>query len=115
MAPISKRTVLLTGTAMFAVQVVGLWQSTMAHSEYCSNVIVIMSSCLDYMTAKSSTPPSSCCSQLAAVVGSQPQCLCEVLGGSSLAVNVNQTRALALPNACRLQTPSASRCNNING
>ncbi|KAF3436274.1 hypothetical protein FNV43_RR23366 [Rhamnella rubrinervis] len=114
MAPIGKITVPLT--AMVAVLVMGLWQSTMGHSEYCSNEIITMSSRLGYITAKSSTPPPPCCSQLATGVGSQPRCLCEALdGGSSLSANINQTLALALPNACRLQTPSASRCNNVNG
>lgn len=103
MALIGKWTLLLT--AMVAVLVVDLWQSTMAYSEYCRNVIITMSSCLDYITGKSSTP--SCCSQLATVVGSQPQCLCEALaGGSSLSVNINQTRALALPNAIILLVKS---------
>ncbi|XP_008386476.2 non-specific lipid transfer protein GPI-anchored 5-like [Malus domestica] len=72
-----------------------------------------MSPCLDYVTGNSSSPSSSCCSQFANVVSSQPQCLCEVLNGgaSSLGVTINQTQALALPSACNVQTPPVSRCN----
>lgn len=79
----------------------------------CTNVIISMSPCLNYITGNSSTPSSGCCSQLASVVRSSPQCLCEVLngGGSSLGVNVNQTQALALPGACNVQTPPLSQCN----
>ncbi|XP_027361687.1 non-specific lipid-transfer protein-like protein At2g13820 isoform X2 [Abrus precatorius] len=80
----------------------------------CTNVLVSMSPCLNYITGNSSTPSSGCCSQLASVVRSQPQCLCQVLsgGGSSLGMNINQTQALALPGACKVQTPPISQCNN---
>ncbi|MBA0611596.1 hypothetical protein Godav_012270, partial [Gossypium davidsonii] len=79
----------------------------------CTNVLTSMSPCLDYILGNSSTPSSSCCSQLANVVRSQPQCLCQVLngGGSSLGINVNQTQAMALPTACNVETPPTSRCN----
>lgn len=107
---------LLTAIAALVV-VLSLWQSTMAQSEYYGNVIITMSSCLDYINGKASTPSSACRSQLATVAGSQPQCLCEVLGGgsNSFSVSLNQTQAVAIPNACHVQTPSASRCNNSNG
>ncbi|KAL5167867.1 Non-specific lipid-transfer protein-like protein [Glycine soja] len=80
----------------------------------CTNVLVSLSPCLNYITGNSSTPSSGCCSQLASVVRSQPQCLCQVLngGGSSLGININQTQALALPVACKVQTPPTSQCNN---
>ncbi|KAJ6412301.1 hypothetical protein OIU84_005376 [Salix udensis] len=89
-----------------------LCAGAMAQSS-CTNVIISMSPCLNYITGNSSSPSSSCCTQLANVVKSQPQCLCEVVNGgaSSLGVNVNQTQALALPSACNVQTPSISRCN----
>ena len=79
----------------------------------CTNVLVSLSPCLNYITGNSSTPSSGCCSQLASVVRSQPQCLCQVLsgGGSSLGININQTQALALPTACKVQTPPVSQCN----
>ncbi|KAL1316956.1 hypothetical protein HN51_069068 [Arachis hypogaea] len=84
-----------------------------AQSSSCTNVIVSLSPCLNYITGNSSTPSSGCCSQLSSVLGSQPQCLCQVLngGGSSLGININQTQALALPSACKLgKTPSVSQC-----
>ncbi|KNA23760.1 hypothetical protein SOVF_022240 [Spinacia oleracea] len=82
----------------------------------CTNVLVTLSPCLNYITGNSSTPSSGCCSQLGNVVTSSPQCLCEILNGgaSGLAagLNINQTQALTLPNACNVQTPPLSRCNN---
>nr|AFK43474.1 unknown [Lotus japonicus] len=79
----------------------------------CTSVLVNLSPCLNYITGNSSTPSSGCCSQLASVVRSQPQCLCQVLngGGSSLGISINQTQALALPSACNVQTPPTSQCN----
>ncbi len=94
------------------VLVVALWEGSKAQSS-CTNVIISMSPCLNYITGNSSTPSSTCCTQLASVVRSQPQCLCEVLsGGASLpGINFNQTQALALPGACNVQTPPISQCN----
>ncbi|XWS46848.1 hypothetical protein CRYUN_Cryun14cG0103300 [Craigia yunnanensis] len=83
-------------------------------SSSCTNMLISMSPCLDYIQGNSSTPSSSCCSQLSNVVRSQPQCLCEVLNGggtSSVGVSVNQTQAMALPTACNVKTPPASQCN----
>ena len=98
---------------MLAISLIAtLWAGATAQSS-CTSVIISMSPCLNYITGNSSTPSSSCCAQLANVVKSQPQCLCEVVNGgaSSLGINVNQTQALALPSACNVQTPSISRCN----
>ncbi|KAF8392382.1 hypothetical protein HHK36_022724 [Tetracentron sinense] len=82
----------------------------------CTGLIITLSPCLDYIKeGNSSTPSSGCCSPLATVVQSQPQCLCEVLtiDVNSLGLNINRTLALALPNACNIQTPSISLCNAV--
>ncbi|XP_058740254.1 non-specific lipid transfer protein GPI-anchored 26-like isoform X2 [Vicia villosa] len=105
--------------SMFFV-LVSLWGVTVAQQtdSSCTNVFISLSPCLDYITEQTSTPSSACCSQLASVMGSQPQCLCEVVNGgaaSSIAAsfNINQTRALALPTACNIQTPPINTCNGI--
>ncbi|KAE9596479.1 putative plant lipid transfer protein/Par allergen [Lupinus albus] len=79
----------------------------------CVNMLVSLSPCLNYITGNSSTPSSGCCSQLSTIVRSSPQCLCQVLNGagSSLGININQTQALALPAACKVQTPPTTQCN----
>ncbi|CAA2950559.1 non-specific lipid-transfer At2g13820 [Olea europaea subsp. europaea] len=98
------------------VLVVTLWIGTKAQSG-CTRALVGLSPCLNYVSGNSSTPSSSCCSQLSSVVQSQPQCLCSLLNGgaSSLGITINQTLALALPNVCNVQTPPLSRCNDANG
>lgn len=88
-----------------------LWVGASAQTG-CMSAIISLSPCLNYVTGSSSTPSSSCCTQLASVVSSQVQCLCTVLNGSSsLGITINQTRALALPSACNVQTPPTSQCN----
>ncbi|KAL4339702.1 hypothetical protein GQ457_08G021230 [Hibiscus cannabinus] len=82
----------------------------------CTNALVSMSPCLNYIQGNSSTPSSSCCSQLANVVSSQPRCLCQVLNGSGSSLGMdtalNQTQAMALPTACNVKTPPATQCND---
>ncbi|XVE81641.1 hypothetical protein DITRI_Ditri15bG0081500 [Diplodiscus trichospermus] len=79
----------------------------------CTSVLISLSPCLNYITGNSSTPSRQCCTQLANVVRSSPQCLCQILngGGSSLGITINQTQALALPGSCNVQTPPISSCN----
>ncbi|CAK9160685.1 unnamed protein product [Ilex paraguariensis] len=102
-----------TEMGLVLVLVTILWTGATAQSSSCTSTIISMSPCLNYITGNSSTPSSSCCTQLGNVVRSQPQCLCQVLngGGSSQGLNINQTLALALPGACNVQTPPLSRCN----
>ncbi|KAJ6725996.1 BIFUNCTIONAL INHIBITOR/LIPID-TRANSFER PROTEIN/SEED STORAGE 2S ALBUMIN SUPERFAMILY PROTEIN [Salix purpurea] len=104
------RTAMSMGLAMVLVTM--LCARAMAQSD-CTSVLISLSPCLNYITGNSSTPSSQCCTQLASVVRSSPQCLCQVLngGGASLGINVNQTQAIALPGACKVQTPPISSCN----
>ncbi|RWV89398.1 hypothetical protein GW17_00048453 [Ensete ventricosum] len=92
-----------------------LLASASAQSSSCSSAIMSLSPCLDYITGNASTPSSSCCSQLSSVVQSEPQCICTLISSgassaSSLGITVNQTQALALPGACKVQVP-LSQCN----
>ncbi|RHN80167.1 putative plant lipid transfer protein/Par allergen [Medicago truncatula] len=83
----------------------------------CTSTITSLSPCLNYIMGSSSNPSSSCCSQLSSVVQSSPQCLCSLLngGGSSFGITINQTLALSLPSACKVQTPPVSQCKGGNG
>ncbi|GMI71242.1 glycosylphosphatidylinositol-anchored lipid protein transfer 5 [Hibiscus trionum] len=85
----------MNATIFAAVIIVAssLWTGALAQSSSsCTNVLISMSPCLNYIQGNSSTPSSSCCSQLANDVSSQPRCLCEVLNGSgsSLDIDVNK-------------------------
>ncbi|KAF5741915.1 putative Nonspecific lipid-transfer protein precursor [Tripterygium wilfordii] len=79
----------------------------------CTSAITSLAPCLNYITANSSTPSSSCCTQLGNVIQSSPQCLCALLSGTgfNLGITINQTLALSLPGACNVQTPPMSQCN----
>ncbi|KAG4174498.1 hypothetical protein ERO13_A11G124500v2 [Gossypium hirsutum] len=87
-----------------------VWAGASAQS--CTSALTSLAPCLNYITGNSSTPSSTCCSQLLTVVQSSPQCLCSVLNnGASLGITINQTLATQLPGACRVQTPPISQCN----
>ncbi|XP_051128046.1 non-specific lipid transfer protein GPI-anchored 5-like [Andrographis paniculata] len=83
----------------------------------CANVLITMSSCLNYVGGSADAPPASCCSALANVVNTQPRCLCLIVNGDggSLGVTINRTRALDMPKACNVETPPTSRCNEGGG
>ncbi|OMP01437.1 Plant lipid transfer protein/Par allergen [Corchorus olitorius] len=96
---------------IFLVLMGMFWAGANAQSS-CTMAITSLAPCLNFITGNSSTPSSSCCSQLQSVVQSSPQCLCSVLnGGASMGININQTLALQLPGACKVQTPPISQCN----
>ncbi|KAL5785582.1 hypothetical protein ACOSQ2_007974 [Xanthoceras sorbifolium] len=67
------------GPVMVLVTVVMLWARTIMAQSDCTNVLIGLAPCLNYVSGSSSTPSPSCCSQLATVVRSQPRCLCTVL------------------------------------
>ncbi|PWA69482.1 plant lipid transfer protein/Par allergen [Artemisia annua] len=97
---------------VFGLVLVMLCGVAMAQSE-CNTALVSLSPCLGYVSGNSSTPTTTCCTQLANVVQTQPRCLCVFTGDASDAptgMNINQTLALGLPSACNIQTPPVSRC-----
>ncbi|KAD5803678.1 hypothetical protein E3N88_15038 [Mikania micrantha] len=98
---------------ILVITMAAMYQGATAQSSGCTSVLISLSPCLNYISGNTSTPSSGCCTQLASVVRSQPQCLCQVLngGGSSLGLTINQTQALELPKACNVQTPPTSHCN----
>ncbi|XP_071716868.1 non-specific lipid transfer protein GPI-anchored 26-like [Rutidosis leptorrhynchoides] len=98
---------------VFGLVSVMLWGVVMAQSG-CTTALVSLSPCLSYVSGNTTIPSPTCCSQLAMVVQSEPQCLCVFTGngsGAPTGLNINQTLAMALPNACNIQTPPVSRCN----
>ncbi|KAF5811219.1 putative plant lipid transfer protein/Par allergen [Helianthus annuus] len=86
-----------------------------AQSSTCINALMGLSPCLNFVSGNTSTPSPACCSQLSSVVQSQPRCLCSLLNGNlpNIGVTINQTLAVTLPGACRVQTPPISLCNGV--
>ncbi|KAM6558681.1 hypothetical protein CsatA_027920 [Cannabis sativa] len=103
------------GVALVLLMTILLGRATAQSS--CSNSLMSLAPCLNYITGNSSSnPSSSCCSSLTSVVQSSPQCLCSVLNGgaTSFGITVNRTLALSLPGACKVNTPPLSQCNAAN-
>ncbi|KAM3308856.1 non-specific lipid transfer protein GPI-anchored 5 [Capsicum chacoense] len=100
--------------AVIVIVFVVIWTGAIAQeSNDCTNVLITMFPCLNYITDSSVLQISGCCTQLSTVVNEKPGCLCQVLNGdnSDLGLNINPSEASALTTACKVQTPSASRCN----
>lgn len=103
-----------TTFALAMVLMASLWTGSTAQTSDCTNTLISLSPCLNYITGNSSKPDSGCCTQLSSVVKSKPECLCQVLngGGSAFGIQVNQTQAQTLPAICNVQTPPLSTCNS---
>ncbi|XP_031371901.1 non-specific lipid-transfer protein-like isoform X1 [Punica granatum] len=109
---ITRRNELVTDLALAVVLAALLLFHGASAQSGCTSSLLGLTPCLSYVSGNSSTPSSTCCSRLAGIVQSQPQCLCLLFNGraSSSSYNINQTLALALPGACNVQTPPVSRC-----
>ncbi|KAH9312452.1 hypothetical protein KI387_027487, partial [Taxus chinensis] len=81
----------------------------------CDDTLTNLTPCLDYVMANDTKPPSKdCCSGLKKVVKGNIVCLCSLLGSSnSYGITINQTRAAAMPAACKVKTPPLSACNAL--
>ncbi|XP_009611497.1 non-specific lipid transfer protein GPI-anchored 5 [Nicotiana tabacum] len=101
-----------TISAIIVVAVALLSLHVISAQSDCEQVVVGLAPCLQYIEGNATSPSSGCCTQLATIVKTQPQCLCHVLNGegSSFGVNINQTLALALPTACNAHTPFLTLC-----
>ncbi|XP_020580471.1 non-specific lipid-transfer protein-like protein At2g13820 [Phalaenopsis equestris] len=105
-----------TSRAAIAIIIIAISLLSIENSrgeEDCVAAIVSLEPCTDYITGSSPAPTAQCCLKFATVVNTEPVCLCMIVngGGSQFGIKVNQTRALALPDECKVQTPPVSRCN----
>lgn len=74
----------------------------------CSVIVYDMADCLSFLSAGSAdtTPDHSCCTGYETVVAANPDCVCEAFTLSNeLGIQLNMSRALALPAACGVSAP----------
>ncbi|XP_022759733.1 non-specific lipid-transfer protein-like protein At2g13820 [Durio zibethinus] len=84
---------------------------TRANAQSCTSTLTSLAPCLNYITGNSSTPSSTCCSQLKTVVQSSPQCLCSAFNSGASLGNGNYSNWTQLPGSYQVQTPSINQCN----
>jgi hypothetical protein len=89
-----------------ALVVAAILASAQSATSGCMQMLINMSPCHNYITGNETTPSKACCSHLATVVSSKPECLCVALGLG----NVNKTRALGLPVECGIPLSITSNC-----
>lgn len=99
--------------SMIIMVVVTFWGVVSNAQPSCPGALTSLTPCLSFSLRNSSTPSSSCCSELANMLQTAPVCLCNVLngvGGQLLGGFLNRTLAQALPSACNIQTPPITQC-----
>ncbi|KAH9289082.1 hypothetical protein KI387_033199 [Taxus chinensis] len=82
-------------------------------SSGCATSLLTLSPCVGYITSNVTTSPPTqgCCTALSSVVQNSAVCLCQLLTTNNpLGFPINQTRALALPGACKITTPPLTQC-----
>ncbi|KAH9289084.1 hypothetical protein KI387_033201 [Taxus chinensis] len=114
MAGKSVSVILLAAVVMIAVAAnygVVVAQSP-APSSGCATSLITLSPCVGYITSNVTTSPTQgCCTALSSVVQNSAVCLCQLFSTNNpLGFPINQTRALALPGACKITTPPLSQC-----
>ncbi|MBA0790630.1 hypothetical protein Gohar_015266 [Gossypium harknessii] len=97
---------------------VGLGPSAEAPTADCFTNLLNLSDCLTFVEAGSNLtkPVKACCPELAGLVESSPQCLCNLLGKNATAVvgmDIDMKRALNLPTVCNVSTPPVTLCSGI--
>ncbi|XP_010557492.1 PREDICTED: xylogen-like protein 11 [Tarenaya hassleriana] len=81
----------------------------------CLRRMLNVSDCLSYVQVGSNEtkPDGACCPELAGMVESSPECVCNLLGGGASArfgVKLDKQRAMELPSVCGVAPPSPSLC-----
>nr|GMD17643.1 non-specific lipid transfer protein GPI-anchored 2-like [Ipomoea batatas] len=83
----------------------------------CLTNLLNMSDCLNYVQAGSNLtkPDKGCCPELAGLVESHPECLCQLLANPEkiIGVPIELNKALKLPSVCKIDAPSATLCSTI--
>ncbi|CAN1171035.1 Non-specific lipid transfer protein GPI-anchored 11 [Linum perenne] len=107
--------VIAISAAVSAAQMAPDCSPAPAPSVDCSSELLSLSDCLSYVLVGSqeTKPAKSCCSELAGLVESYPNCLCTLftLNASSYGLEVDYGRAFGLPSSCSVTVPpSVTAC-----
>lgn len=83
-----------------------------ADNKACTNQLESLSTCISYVQGTDKSPKADCCTNLKSVRQTNPKCLCVLVKDSSspaIGVSINQTLALGLPAACKVNA-EISKC-----
>eukprot|EP00253_Pinus_taeda_P022706 PITA_22706 len=97
--------------------------SPISSSSSCGSSLVNLVACMSFLQAgaKNNKPTPACCTALASEVDTSAVCVCQMLTttksplGTPInnipqGIPINQSRALTLPGACKLSTPTLTQC-----
>ncbi|XP_051142275.1 non-specific lipid transfer protein GPI-anchored 15-like [Andrographis paniculata] len=77
-------------------------------SDNCQDTVSTLMPCYAFITGSGAPPAPQCCDRFRTVLSDRPRCLCQVLEQKG----INTTRAMELPGACHVETPSVSKCHS---
>jgi len=86
-----------------------------ADQKECSDQLTSMTTCFAYVQGNAKSPSTDCCTNLKNVRQTKPKCLCILVKDStspSLGFSINQTLALELLSACKVNA-DISQCPGI--
>ncbi|KAE8733265.1 acetyl-CoA carboxylase family protein [Hibiscus syriacus] len=86
---------------------------SLSPSDICSTIIYDMIDGIPFLSGDSTEdkPTLACCSGVKVVVEINAECICEALKSSvDLGVDINLTKAAALPSACQVSAPPIAKC-----
>jgi len=76
-----------------------------ADQKECSSQLTSLTKCFSYVQGTDKSPSTDCCANLKNVYQTAPKCLCILVKDSTspaLGLSINQTLALGLPSACKV-------------
>ncbi|KAL4587051.1 hypothetical protein LXL04_011701 [Taraxacum kok-saghyz] len=93
----------------------GGWAQSLA--DQCASKLPEVMSCVAFASGKETTPQKKCCDSVTEMKESNPACLCfliqQIHNGTNPALksmNIQESRLLQLPSACKLANASISDC-----
>ncbi|XP_076916319.1 non-specific lipid transfer protein GPI-anchored 1-like [Bidens hawaiensis] len=94
-----------------------VWAEEQSLAEQCSQQLPQVMTCVAFASGKESTPQQKCCDSVTAMKESNPACLCfliqQIHNGTNPALqkmNIQESRLLQLPSACKIANASISDC-----
>ncbi|KAL8514104.1 hypothetical protein ACS0TY_013286 [Phlomoides rotata] len=87
--------------------------SAPAEAADCSSLVFDLIDCMDFLVAggNETAPDRSCCLGFKSLLVANEDCMCYALGtAAGLGLDINMTRAEALPSDCRISSPPIATC-----
>lgn len=117
MATKTTRTHYFVAIIYVALSCVGTTISAQSLAQQCSEKLPEVMTCVAFASGKENSPQKKCCDSVMEMKESNPACLCfliqQIHNGTNPALqkmNIQESRLLQLPSACKIANASISDC-----